>query len=196
MASADILTSDVVNYLVMRYLQESGFSHTAFVFGHESTVSKSPVDPNNVPPGSLITFIQKGMQYLEMEANLQVICHLPVYAVHRYGLDIDIYITSQDGSVEGEFKLLSPEDLLTNNIDQLRQIVAERKDDDRTAKPEREKKREKSGKGGRGSESVPNRMDLEDRLDVSPSSVSILDGHESEVYCCQWSPTEPILASG
>ena len=72
MAAADILTSDVVNYLVMRYLQESGFSHSAFTFGHESTIAKSPVDPNNVPPGSLITFIQKGMQYLEMEANLQV----------------------------------------------------------------------------------------------------------------------------
>ena len=74
MASSDpsgsMLTSEVVNYLVMRYLQESGFNHTAFVFGHESTVAKSTVDPNNVPPGSLITFLQKGMQYLEMEANL------------------------------------------------------------------------------------------------------------------------------
>lgn len=65
-----ILTSDVVNYLVMRYLQESGFNHTAFSFGHESNVAKANIDPNNVPPGSLITFIQKGMQYLEMEANL------------------------------------------------------------------------------------------------------------------------------
>ncbi len=70
-ADASVLTSDVVNYLVMRYLQESGFNHTAFCFGHESNVAKSPnIDPNNVPPGSLITFIQKGMQYLEMEANL------------------------------------------------------------------------------------------------------------------------------
>lgn len=65
-----VLTSDVLNYLVMRYLQESGFSHTAFVFGHESDVTRTSVDPNNVPPGSLITFIQKGLQYLELEANL------------------------------------------------------------------------------------------------------------------------------
>ena len=108
-----------------------------------------------------------------------------------YSLDPALPI--QDGSVEGEFKLLSPEDLLTNNIDQLRQIVSDRKDEDRTAKPEREKKRDKSGKGGR--ESAPSWPGLEDGLDVSPSSVSILDGHESEVYCCQWSPTEPLLAS-
>eukprot|EP00955_Chlamydomonas_euryale_P083706 363885-Chlamydomonas_euryale.AAC.6 len=70
MASRDVLTSDVLNYLVMRYLQENGFSHTAFVFGHESDVTRTAVDPNNVPPGSLITFIQKGLQYLELEANL------------------------------------------------------------------------------------------------------------------------------
>lgn len=66
----EVLTSDVLNYLVMRYLQESGFSHTAFVFGHESSMANTPIDPNNVPPGSLITFIQRGMQYLELEANL------------------------------------------------------------------------------------------------------------------------------
>jgi len=28
------------------------------------------MNANDVPPGSLITFIQKGMQYLELEANL------------------------------------------------------------------------------------------------------------------------------
>ena len=69
-ARHEILTSDTVNYLIMRYLQESGFSHTAFVFGHESSVARSSIDPNLVPPGSLVSFLQKGMQYLEMEANL------------------------------------------------------------------------------------------------------------------------------
>lgn len=75
----DVLTSDVLNYLVMRYLQESGFGHTAFVFGHESSVTRTTVDPNHVPPGSLITFIQKGLQYLELEANIegQVRCCTP-----------------------------------------------------------------------------------------------------------------------
>ncbi len=64
------LTSDVMNYLVYRYLQESGFSHTSFVFGHESRVTQTLIDPNTVPPGSLIAFVQRGMQYLELQANL------------------------------------------------------------------------------------------------------------------------------
>lgn len=31
----------------------------------------APVDPNNVAPGTLIALVQKGMQYLELEANVE-----------------------------------------------------------------------------------------------------------------------------
>lgn len=34
-------SSDEVNYLVYRYLQESGFTHSAYVFGMESHVQVS-----------------------------------------------------------------------------------------------------------------------------------------------------------
>lgn len=50
----------------------AGFTHSAFAFGYESFVHKSKIDSNDVPPGALITFIQKGLQYLELEANLGV----------------------------------------------------------------------------------------------------------------------------
>ena len=71
-----MLSSDVMNYLIMRYMQESGFSHSAFVFGAESSVLRTTIAPDSVPPGSLIMFVQKGLQYLELEANLdgQVSC--------------------------------------------------------------------------------------------------------------------------
>ena len=92
------LSSSEVNFLVYRYLQESGeipslslsprfpsltphldlspsfpsegFSHSAFAFGTESSVSRSGISGADVPPGALITFLQKGLQYLELEANL------------------------------------------------------------------------------------------------------------------------------
>lgn len=50
--------------------RRAGFTHTAFTFASESAVTRTHIDPNNVPPGSLVTFIQKGLQYLELEANL------------------------------------------------------------------------------------------------------------------------------
>lgn len=48
----------------------SGFTHSAFAFGYEAGIDKSRIDVNVVPPGALVTFIQKGIQYLELEANL------------------------------------------------------------------------------------------------------------------------------
>lgn len=33
---------------------------------------KADIDPGQVPAGALVTFIQKGMQYLELEANVDV----------------------------------------------------------------------------------------------------------------------------
>jgi hypothetical protein len=52
------------------FFRHPGFTHAAFVFGYESFVHKSQINGNDVPPGALISFIQKGLQYLEMEANL------------------------------------------------------------------------------------------------------------------------------
>ena len=47
-----------------------GFQHTAFSFGYESAVHKASINAQEVPPGALVSFIQKGLQYLELEANL------------------------------------------------------------------------------------------------------------------------------
>lgn len=44
--------------------------HTAFTFGFEAGVNKSPIDGNLVPPAALVKLMQKGLQYMEMEANL------------------------------------------------------------------------------------------------------------------------------
>ena len=48
----------------------AGFTHAAFVFGCESHVSKVHFKGKDVPVGALVTFIQKGFQYMEIEANL------------------------------------------------------------------------------------------------------------------------------
>jgi len=57
--------------LIYRYLSESGFSHSAFTFAHESLVARSVVSDAEIPPGALISFLQKGLQYVEIETHLQ-----------------------------------------------------------------------------------------------------------------------------
>lgn len=67
------VSSDEINFLVYRYLQESGFVHTAFTFAYESLLGRSNVAKTHaadVPPGALVSFLQKGLQYLGIEEHL------------------------------------------------------------------------------------------------------------------------------
>ena len=78
------LTSDEMNYLVYRYLLESGFTHAAFALGHESRVDGARVadGDGNIPPGALISFVQKGLQYCELEANLNEVRDETLFCVN------------------------------------------------------------------------------------------------------------------
>ena len=64
------ITSDEVNFLVYRYLLESGFQHSAFTFGLESHVHHTSINGTMVPPGALISVLQKGLQYVEAEISI------------------------------------------------------------------------------------------------------------------------------
>ncbi|CAI9766850.1 unnamed protein product [Fraxinus pennsylvanica] len=99
------MSSVELNYLVFRYLQESGFAHTAFAFGYEAGISKSPMDGNLVPPEALVKFVQKGVQYMEMEANL----------------------TNADVDEDEDFSLLQPLDLIRKDVNELHKIMKDRK---------------------------------------------------------------------
>nr|XP_031527108.1 F-box-like/WD repeat-containing protein TBL1X [Vicugna pacos] len=71
------ITSDEVNFLVYRYLQESGFSHSAFTFGIESHISQSNINGTLVPPAALISILQKGLQYVEAEISINEVRATP-----------------------------------------------------------------------------------------------------------------------
>lgn len=63
-------TSDEVNFLVYRYLQESGFTHSAYTFGYESHIVQSNINGATIPPAALLSIIQKGLQYTEAEISV------------------------------------------------------------------------------------------------------------------------------
>ncbi|KAI3794110.1 hypothetical protein L1987_36737 [Smallanthus sonchifolius] len=181
---------------------ESGFQHTAFNLGYEAAIDKeTSLDVNSVPHGALITLVQKGLQYLEMEANLKI----------------------DDTDVAIDFSFIKPFDLLTMTVQQLKQIVEEQK------KHEAAKELEKLSKGKEKEEDIervikdkqrdkkhdkviyklkesatfggPEPMDTPTfstpRLrGVRSSDVLILRGHSAEVHACAWSPAGLLLASG
>lgn len=59
--------SDEVNYMVYRYLEESGFHHSAYTFGMESNVFNAGIDGTLLPRGALISIMQKGIFFAEAE---------------------------------------------------------------------------------------------------------------------------------
>ncbi|XP_076918869.1 WD40 repeat-containing protein HOS15-like isoform X1 [Bidens hawaiensis] len=99
------MNSQELNYLVYHYLHESGFTHTAFTLGYEAALNKSTLDGNVIPPGALVTFVQKGIQYLELEANL----------------------SCNDSDIDEDFSFIQPIDLITKDVYELQQMIKEKK---------------------------------------------------------------------
>lgn len=44
--------------------------HSAFTFAYESQLAKTSVINTDLPPGALVSFIQKGLQYVGVEAHI------------------------------------------------------------------------------------------------------------------------------
>ena len=64
-----------------------GFTHSAFTFAYESLVAKSTVAQTDVPPGALITFLQKGLEYVSIEEHINEVMGALIYCIYDfYGL--------------------------------------------------------------------------------------------------------------
>jgi transducin (beta)-like 1 len=66
------LTTDELNYIVWRYLQESGLETTAFALQDESSVHELDDRLKDfVPIGSLVNLVQKGILYSEVDSLVE-----------------------------------------------------------------------------------------------------------------------------
>ncbi|TMW60076.1 hypothetical protein Poli38472_000118 [Pythium oligandrum] len=160
------ITSDEVNYLVYRYLQESGFMHSAFTFAYESQLAKSSVISTELPPGALVSFIQKGLQYVGIEAHI-----------------------NEDGTereCEGEFSLLSPH---------ICRVAQSASSSARSLGSKSSNKRKRKAIDGTPTDPV-DVADANGVEKIDTTGVLLLSGHEKEVYGCLWNPTRNILVSG
>lgn len=60
----------------IRGLIRTGFTHSAFTFAYESLVIKSSAAQTEIPPGALITFLQKGLEYIAIEEHIAEVRNL------------------------------------------------------------------------------------------------------------------------
>ena len=148
-----------------------GFSHAAFVFGYESLVHRGREPGGGVPPGALVSFVQKGLQYLELEANVA---------------------EDQNGggpAVRGDFAALTASDLITKDVEELKRAVAERRERGGGAGGGAGPATAGGGGGGGGGGGL-------DGPAVPEAAVTRLEGHSSEVFTVAWSPDGRALATG
>ena len=94
-------------------------------------------------------------------------------------------LSLQEGtSVEGDFGVLSAHDLMTKPVDELKQLVQERREKKEQERAERDDRLMLRRSNGAGPSDIPE------------SQVMTLEGHTTEVFSCCWSPAANLLASG
>jgi transducin (beta)-like 1 len=181
---SNTITSEEVNYLVFRYLLESGYTHTAFTFGHEALVLESDIDVDGVPPGALLGFLQRGVSYAEIEAHVaRTHAERLKKGTERQenGAMLAETVSSADKKAHaqpGVVNLAEVHRALVNRPRRRQRPVAEVP----ALKPE----------------SGPSETMASEALHtVHDTQVTVLYGHTAEVFAISWSPTqEHLLASG
>uniref|UniRef100_A0A665WNQ4 Transducin beta like 1 X-linked receptor 1 n=1 Tax=Echeneis naucrates TaxID=173247 RepID=A0A665WNQ4_ECHNA len=186
------ISSDEVNFLVYRYLQESGFSHSAFTFGIESHISQSNINGALVPPAALISIIQKGLQYVEAEVSINEDGTLfdgrPIESLSLIDAVMpDVVQTRQqayrDKMAQQQAATSAPASATGGSI------AGNAKNGENTANGEEN-----------GAHALANNhadlMEVDGDVEIPQNKAMVLRGHESEVFICAWNPVSDLLASG
>uniref|UniRef100_A0A663M3Z7 Transducin beta like 1 X-linked n=1 Tax=Athene cunicularia TaxID=194338 RepID=A0A663M3Z7_ATHCN len=194
------ITSDEVNFLVYRYLQESGFSHSAFTFGIESHISQSNINGTLVPPAALISILQKGLQYVEAEISINedgtVFDGRPIESLSL----IDAVMPDVVQTRQQAFR----EKLAQQQASAAAAAAATAATAGATTTAVSQQNTPKNGEATvngeeNGAHAINNHskpMEIDGDVEIPPNKATVLRGHESEVFICAWNPVGDLLASG
>lgn len=176
--------------------------HAAFTFGYESQVVKSRIDGSQIPPGALLSFVQRGVNFVEIEEGLTEEGKEGMQATSAMDgitslLDVHRCLCNHDFKPKGQHKTTSnpnvPTDPNAMDVDQ----TAERNPAAAANGAPRHPNAVGAGAGdtGEGGEAAEP-QEHKPSIEVPDSDMISLRGHCSEVFVCAWNPRTSVLATG
>ncbi|KAJ3194052.1 Transducin (beta)-like 1 X-linked receptor 1 [Irineochytrium annulatum] len=239
------ITSDEVNYLVYRYLLESGFQHSTFAFQQESNIHTrdyhhqynyslgghlqgiphqqrpDEIRASRVPPGALIHYLQKGLQYVEVEAHSLEASNLLDWTAKKCGAPFSLVLPhecepltedglmTEKGGGSGSMTMKSTNNTTNNTAAGAKR---DRREGRKGQNSEREKRARKesvvfetplvTNLNGTEKDANTNGRSVEVEASTSgvkpilSSEITFLVGHKAEVFACAWNPKFMLIATG
>lgn len=214
-----LLKAEEINFLVYRYLQESGHTHSAFTFAYESLVAKSSIARTHadaVPPGALIALIQKGLMYLQVEKSVDDdvsmednpsclhdadfgLLHAVMQLARNKPVKYSTWSAKHDKHRDPADDAIEKTKGLEPRCTTLRLNIPVEPMNEKLSTTWRNATIASADVHATGRSILSPNIDLvchKRDLLVSPDDVLILTGHEAEVFCCSWHPYDGVLASG
>ncbi|KAJ3011446.1 hypothetical protein HKX48_006841, partial [Thoreauomyces humboldtii] len=199
-----MITSDQVNYLVFRYLAESGYTHSQFAFQHESAVTERTYDGSLLRPGALISLLQKALQYLEVETHVaqdgtERKCNVPFSLLEQHVCQPDSIKATPDTAEKREGRaqkrVRREEPNAGNPGTPSAAATTTANGSQNTGSKGKERKEEK--KVGKEKERKA-RKDDPMEVDQAPDDIPVSKlSHPATVVRCAWNPAKPqLMASG
>lgn len=198
-----VISSEEINYLIYRYLQEAGFLHSSFSFAHESLIYKSDIVAEAVPPGALVTMLQKALHYIEIETHLNddgsaKQCDKPFHLLEQHicqSSSKSKYQHSSNGDELDTHKLSATLISSSHDKSKKRYHAEKRK---RESKTEDEEEHELDLVDISDGISISHEQQLEETLyrEILQGEIYTFSRHTKDVFMCSWHPKNAdILAS-
>jgi len=202
------ITSDEINYLIYRYLIESGFAHTSYMFQHETHIlQNSNIKTENVKPGALIHYLQKGLLYTEVEYHANedgtekhCIAPFSLLSTHHCKTEEDEDDDNKDNNDSDYSNNTGVNGKISNNKrsrkERKEDLKREKKSDKRVKKDNEDSMKDSLNESEDIEVDIENSNNEQETNLIPQKDVINLVGHEASVFVCSWNPVEPLLATG
>ena len=119
------ITLDEVNFLIIKYLKENNFSHTAYIFELESFIKSSNLNNISLPPQTLVNILQKSIEYLKIQKKIKKIGKNPNDPLFKEIVKLEEKYFIKEEEIEEKLPIFEKKVNFINQTDSQTQTIQE-----------------------------------------------------------------------